>query len=273
MKRPSISLVISTYNRPDALRLCLESVRRQRRLPLEVIVADDGSRDETRRLVTEMAEDFPVPLIHVWQEDKGFRLSKIRNRAMMIARGKYIVQTDGDMILHRSFIADHARFARRDSYTRGVRAKMSPALTAQYEGNPSDAKCPGPFSKGVGKRMRAVRFIPLAWWFASFFKKDQAYGLGCNMGFFKEDFIAVNGYEEIFTGWGCEDDDMAARLHRLGRKMRDLHFSAVCYHLWHPENPRDDIEERLLFMKEREKRKTVRAEKGLEQYTEDLENA
>lgn len=273
MKRPSVSLVVSTYNRPNALRLCLESVRRQRRLPLEVIVADDGSADETRRLVAEMAKDFPVPLIHVWQEDEGFRLSKIRNRAMLIARGEYIVQTDGDMILNRSFIADHARFARRDSFTRGVRAKIDPALTALCEGNPSEAKCPGPFSKGIRKRMRAMRFIPLAWWFASCFKKDKAYGLGCNMGFFKDDFMAVNGYEEIFTGWGCEDDDMAARLHRLGRKMRDLHFAAVCYHLWHPENPRDDMEERLLFMKERESRRTIRAEKGLDQYTENIENA
>ena len=73
------SLIISTYNRPDALALCLESVRRQRLLPDEVIVGDDGSGEETREVIERFRQDFPVPLTHVWQEDEGFRLAMCRN--------------------------------------------------------------------------------------------------------------------------------------------------------------------------------------------------
>lgn len=83
MKRPNlrISLIISTYNRPDMLRVCLESVQRQRMMPDEVIIADDGSTDETRELIDLIRPDFTLPLKHVWHEDKGFRKAAILNAA------------------------------------------------------------------------------------------------------------------------------------------------------------------------------------------------
>ncbi|MFR7809695.1 MAG: glycosyltransferase [Butyricimonas faecihominis] len=114
-----ISLIISTYNRPSALKLCLESVKRQNRLPDEVIIGDDGSGDETAALIREFQKDFPVPLLHVWQEDKGFRVGKIRNKCIAKAKYDYIVQVDGDMVLHSSFITDHLSCARRGYYKRG----------------------------------------------------------------------------------------------------------------------------------------------------------
>ena len=72
-----ISLIISTYNRPEALRLSLMSVKVQIRIPDEVIIADDGSKESTRKLIKDFATKFPCPLLHAWQEDKGFRLAEM----------------------------------------------------------------------------------------------------------------------------------------------------------------------------------------------------
>ena len=100
------SLLITTYNRPDAIELCLQSILRQSVLPLEVVVCDDGSTGETKELIEEYQKKFTVPLIHVWQPDEGFKLAQIRNKGIAKARGNYIIQADGDLILHRHFIKD-----------------------------------------------------------------------------------------------------------------------------------------------------------------------
>ena len=261
---PTVSLVVSTYNRPDALEACLESVRRQRVLPDEVIVADDGSGPATARLVDRLAASFPVPLVHVWHEDKGFRLAKIRNRAMAKAKGDYIVQTDGDIIMHPDFIADHKRFARRGFYVKGVRVKLGEDLSRSLCASPD--RNPSLFSRGIEARHKGLRFLPLAAWFARYFKKDKAYGLGCNMAFFRDDLIAVNGYDEAFEGWGREDDDMAHRLFRSGVRMRDVRFAAICYHLWHKENSRADMEANVRRCRQRDEAGIVRSESGIDRY-------
>src|SRR6478736_8947 len=103
------SLVLTTYNWKQALDLCLDSVTRQRVLPDEVVVADDGSRPDTGELVRERAKDFPCPLIHAWQADSGFRAARVRNLGTAASSGDYVVFVDGDMILHPEFIADHTR--------------------------------------------------------------------------------------------------------------------------------------------------------------------
>lgn len=258
------SLVVSTYNRPDALEACLESVRAQSLLPAEVIVADDGSTEETARLISRMSDSFPMPLIHVWHEDKGFRLAKIRNRAMARAKGEYIIQTDGDILLHPDFIADHVRFARRGHYAKGVRVKLDEETSRRLIARPGTL--PSVFGKGLTNRKKALRCLPLAAWFAAFFKKDRAMALGCNMAFFKDDLIAVNGYDEAFEGWGREDDDIAHRLFRSGVRMRDVRFAAVCFHLWHPENSRADWEANLRRCRLRDEAGIIRAEKGIDLY-------
>ncbi len=112
MSEFDITLIITTYNWPQALRVCLDSVVHQSMLPSEVIIADDGSTDETRLVRDRFRNDFPVPLLHVWQEDKGYRRSAILNKALRKVDSKnYVIFIDGDIILHHHFIADHARLA------------------------------------------------------------------------------------------------------------------------------------------------------------------
>lgn len=101
------SLIISTYNWPQALELCLNSVAVQKHLPNEVIIADDGSDDKTKSLIDQLKKDFPVPLIHVWHEDKGFRKTIILNKAVHQSTCEYIIQVDGDVVLDKHFIGDH----------------------------------------------------------------------------------------------------------------------------------------------------------------------
>lgn len=124
-----ISLILSTYNRPDALAVTLESILRLDRLPDEVIIGDDGSTPETAETIARFRPRFPVPLLHLWHEDKGFRLAKMRNKCIARATGDYIVQIDGDLILHPRFIADHAAAARPNAFLKGTRVLLDRAYS------------------------------------------------------------------------------------------------------------------------------------------------
>ena len=106
----STSLIISTYNRSDALELCVKSVLRQSLLPDEIIIADDGSKEETGELIHQLATTSVVPIIHVWHEDLGFRLATIRNKAIVKATKEYIIQIDGDIVLHKDFVKKKLRY-------------------------------------------------------------------------------------------------------------------------------------------------------------------
>jgi len=125
------SLIISTYNWPEALDLVLKSVLRQTTMPSEVIIADDGSKAETRLLVEDYKKIFSVPLIHVWQEDIGFRLATIRNKAISNSNFPYIIQIDGDVILNKNFIKDHLIFAKPNQYLFGSRVNIKEKKTSR----------------------------------------------------------------------------------------------------------------------------------------------
>lgn len=230
-----VSLLISTYNRPEALRLVLESAFRQSRLPDEIVIGDDGSAEPTRLLIEEMKAKSPVPLVHVWQPDNGFRLAQMRNRSVAAATGEYIIEVDGDVILHPRFVEDHLAFARRGQYLKGGRANLGPALTAELckSGRLRPLKA---WSGGYeSKPENALRIPWLARWLAPRYRRNRETALGCNMSFFRDDFIAVNGYDEFFEGWGGEDIDFGHRLQKYGLKKGHLKFAALLYHLWHED--------------------------------------
>ena len=120
-----VSLIISTYNRPDALAVTLNSVLQQTRMPDEVIVGDDGSTQETAAVIASFVSRFSVPLIHVWHEDNGFRLAQIRNKSIAKATGDYIIQVDGDLVLHPCFVEDHVMTARPHAFVKGTRTRLT----------------------------------------------------------------------------------------------------------------------------------------------------
>ncbi|WP_316816900.1 glycosyltransferase family 2 protein [Pedobacter nyackensis] len=235
MQINSISLVISTYNWAEALRLSLKSVLSQTRMPNEILIADDGSGEATKTVIDFFKKNTQIPIKHFWQEDIGFRKTIIMNKAIAAAGGQYIIQIDGDIILHPKFIADHVSEALPGHYIKGSRAMLSPTRTHKIlKFKNTDIS---PFSSGVGSKINATHFASLSHIFRG--DKFRSNNLrGCNFSFWKEDFIAVNGYNNDLEGWGHEDIELAARLTNLGIKQRQLKLRAVCFHLYHKINPR-----------------------------------
>ncbi|CAN5331919.1 glycosyltransferase family 2 protein [soil metagenome] len=255
MKPITCSVLVATYNRPVALERCLLSLFAQRHLPTEIIICDDGSGEPTRQLIDRMMPMSPVPMHHVWQPDDGFQLARIRNMGMAGAKGDYIIQIDGDVILHPDFVGDHLHHARPGYFFSGTQYHLSPETTQQLLDDStlslSDALRqiswyqPRPTSIKTALRQSSwnwsrLRILPLQKLIAQLYHWDTHYHYvsGCSMGFWLQDLIDVNGYDEEFTGWGWEDTDIALRLMNLGRRLRFIRLGAIQYHLYHPQASR-----------------------------------
>lgn len=262
-KYPKTSLVITTYNWPEALNLCLKSVKRQHVLPGEVIVADDGSAEATRRLIDEIRKELPVPLIHVWQEDRGYRKTRIVNRAVKQTTGEYLIFTDGDIILHPFFIADHIKNIHPEYFLQGSRGMLTPQKTASMirTGNIGLTL----FSKGIVHRLNVVRSKLLSR-FIHVHPASPKHIIGCNYSFWKKDYIAANGLNNSFdNSWGHDDSEFAARLINNGVKRKKIKFQAVCYHLFHTHYACDNEKEHWRVFEQTVAGKIKRCENGYEQ--------
>lgn len=259
-----ISLIVSTYNSPVALEASLRTILDQTVKPYEVIIADDGSTDSTPEVISRFTDLASFPVVHVWQKNEGFRLATIRNKAIARAKGDYIIQIDGDILLHPEFIADHASTARAGHFACGSRVLIRKELTEKIFNGRSTRITP--FTPGISNRKNAVRSLFLAAAVRLISGSKLKYR-GCNMAFWRSDLLAVNGYDESYTGWGCEDHDLVARLMNHGIMPLQLRHKAVCYHLWHPSSKKEDTFQRnneLLEATRREKR--IRSNDGLDKY-------
>jgi glycosyltransferase involved in cell wall biosynthesis len=258
-----ISLVISTYNWPQALDLVLRSVERQRRMPDEVLVADDGSGEETARLVAAWSERLCVPVHHLWQQNQGYRLARSRNRAIAAARGEYVILADGDMVLDEHFVADHELAREPGCFVQGVRIPTNPQGAARMLQLGLTAI--GPLSAGLRRRHKAVRSL----WLARYFSRRSVTMprvKGCNQGCWRSDLIAVNGFEERMIGWGPEDKECAARLLHSGVRGKELRFAALATHLHHASRAPDGVNPNdALFAATIQSRRT-RCEVGVDQH-------
>lgn len=260
------ALVITTYNRPDALDVVLDSVRLQTVPPDEILIADDGSGQETADLIAQWKSDPEIGRLiqHVWQEDDGFRPGAIRNKAIAASKCDYIIQIDGDMMLHAKFIEDHLKVARPGYVVNGSRVRLTPELTERICAT-HRMKRLGPVSKGILKdRLKAFRCHWLSSLFLDNFKPHKYFSIGCNMAFWRKDAIAVNGFDETFKGWGHEDSDFTFRLSRIGIKKCDLRYAAVQFHLYHKQ--RGNGEENLVVLRKRNAEGIIKAVKGIDQY-------
>ena len=184
-----ISVIVSTYNRCDALQVCLLSLFKQTVLPDEVIIGDDGSTEETASLIARLQEQAPFPIIHVWHEDKGFRLAMMRNKCVARSTGNYIIEIDGDVFLHPKLIADHLREAGRGIYVKGGRVNLGKELTEEICKS-GMVRPIHVWTKGIeSKPENAIHCIWLARFLAPRYRRKRSAALGCNMSFFREDFI------------------------------------------------------------------------------------
>jgi glycosyltransferase involved in cell wall biosynthesis len=265
-----ISVVVITYNWPEALELVLRAIAGQTELPYEVIVTDDGSQPSTREMLRRLAPDYPVRLVHLWQPDDGARMSRARNRAIAAARGDYIILLDGDMVTERHFVADHRAFARPGCFVQGSRV-LTDANSVKHMLD-RDTSFPRFFRRGIERRRHTLRWPLLARLFAMPSTRQRGIK-SCNMGFWRDDLLRLNGFNETMTGWGREDTELAVRAFHAGLLRRDLRLGALAVHLYHPTrkhvvgNPNDVI------VDDARTRRLVRCEHGVDQHREEFGEA
>ncbi|TCJ98623.1 galactosyltransferase-like protein [Volucribacter psittacicida] len=265
------ALIITTYNRPDALEAVLYSVLAQKVLPQEVIIADDGSSEQTQQVIKDFqAQPLPFKLKHAWQPDDGFRLAQSRNRALAMVESDYVIVIDGDMLLHPDFIADHKNVARKGLFVQGGRVILTEQKTKQLLANPRQYRPLKFYEKDLEKRLeKRLSALHLPWLSAVILAKElrnEYQGIrGCNMAFFKQDAVAINGFNNDFIGWGREDSEFVARFYNNGGKRANLKFAGIAYHLWHHEAERDSLPENDKLLNMAMNQKLVRCANGLEQ--------
>jgi len=262
-----VSIVVTTYNWERALACALKSIAQQTLLPYEVIVADDGSKESTGDLIRKIATDYPVALRHSWQEDIGYRVASSRNRAIAAATGDYIIMMDGDMMLDRHFVSDHISAAKIGFYVQGNRIVTTEDF--DIETLLTENRQPHFFSKGLLKRRHTLR---LPWLAKRRLEKSEGrkyHGvMSCNQGWWRKDMLAMNGYDERFTGWGREDEDIQHRAYRMGLQRRDMRYAGLATHIYHKtleprgQNPNEQ------WMNDNTQRNLIACELGVDQHLE-----
>lgn len=257
------ALLISTYNWPEALELVLKSALVQSVFPTEIIIADDGSNDATKSVIKQFQQKTSIPIYHVWQEDLGFRKSKILNKALAHTSAEYIIQVDGDCIMHKKFVEDHLKAAQKGVYLYGSRVNILPnSVVDIFAKKQIDFNF---FSREIKNKTRSLH-IPFL---SKFYKIHDGISKkfrGCNVSYWRDDFIAVNGYNEDFEGWGREDSDLVIRMGNRGVKAKRIRYAGIVFHIHHKINSKENFELNDKMQNETISQKTVRIAKGIDQY-------
>lgn len=266
-----IAVIVTTYNRPDALDAVLQGYLAQRDNDFEIVVADDGSTEETRKVVEHYRKIAPFPVTHVWQEDLGFRAAMCRNRAIASTDAPYLIFTDGDCIPSGDFVSAHRMLLEPGFFLSGNRILLSESFTREVLENKLRIGEWG-FSKWLKARRSGGinRLLPLLG-FPDFWRKmepEKWQGVKtCNLSAWRKDIMAVNGLDESYTGWGLEDSDLVIRLIRSGVRHKSARFSAPLFHLWHRENDRSRLEENRIMLESILHSEQIRANLGLDRYS------
>jgi glycosyltransferase involved in cell wall biosynthesis len=257
-----LSLIISTYDQPMSLAKVLRGVDRQKRRPDEIFIADDGSGNETHEIIDRWRRESSVPVHHLWQPHEGFRKTILLNKAVAAATGDYLVFLDGDCVPHQNFLADHEQLAERGFWVQGRRCYVQESFVPQFEPGISFVwqwMLAGRIS-GAPKGMRLP--LPIV-----FRNKKQRGIIGCNMAYWREDVVAVNGFDEDCKGRGIgPDSDLGTRVYNLGRPRKFVYARAIIYHLNHPILPRENLPAKRVQLAETIRTGKIRCEHGLQQY-------
>lgn len=270
-----LSIIVTTYNWPPALKLVLGSLASQVKANMEIIIADDGSGAETKTIIEEAKSTIACAVHHVWQPDEGFQAAKIRNKAIVQAMGEYIIFIDGDCIITKEFIQNHLILKEASHFVCGNRVLLTQAFTQRLLTKNNEI---GVHYWGILKWFSAAhqnkinRLLPcvkskILMKIVNFFAQQKWQGAKtCNLAVWKKDLLEVNGFDESFTGWGFEDSDLIIRLLRKGVKRKEARFYAPVAHLWHAEQPRDKATENFKKLEQVMLLSTFVAPKGLSQY-------
>lgn len=265
-----IAVIVTTYNRADAIAAVIKSYFDQTDQNFELIVADDGSTQDTMDVVNALREQAPFRLKHVWHPDKGFRAAAIRNRAIAVTKADYVIFTDGDCIAMPTFVERHRQLAEPGWFSVGNRILLSEQFTQDVlsRGIPlhewNKRQWLGARIRGDVNRLLPFARLPNNWPLRHWPKKRWQGAKTCNMAAWRSDLLTVNGFDESFSGWGLEDSDIAVRLINAGVYHKSAHYAAPVLHLWHNENPRDNLKRNRELLDEVIRSRRVAANVGIE---------
>ncbi|RII27569.1 MAG: glycosyl transferase [Geobacter sp.] len=241
----NVSVIVPTYNRPQELQLCLFSLAAQSVLPDEVLIADDGSKDETRQMVEQFRNsgNCPFALKHIWQEDSGFRKPRILNETVRNASGEYLIFMDGDCMAHREFVRSHLLYAEPEAMLGGKRVDVGTKLSRRLLEKQQIlnsltfqllwSSVAGD-SRKVEESLRVESSFLRRLLHRDLIRDDGIWG--CNFSVHKDLFYAINGCDEDFQDGSIEDNDLGIRVLNNGGKLKSVRALAVVFHLWHPSS-------------------------------------
>ncbi len=265
------TVIVSTFNRKDALRCVLCSLDEQNSENFEVIVADDGSNDGTKELIQAFNSNSRIDVKHVWHDDKGFRVAKIRNKAVAHSKGDYIIFIDGDCVVFPDFVGEHERLAEKGYFVRGSRIMLSETFTKKFIKSKSRVTDLTKldflnlwYSKDI-KRIAPLINLPLGKFRKLKLKKWHG-AKTCNLAIWRDDFLAVNGFDEQFVGWGHEDADLVIRLINSGVYRKEGVNAVTVLHLWHMINDQSHLADNEARLQERLRSNENYIKNGVSQY-------
>lgn len=250
----SIGIIISTYNSPAWLEKVLWGYINQSLPPDEIVIADDGSRDDTRRMIESYASILPIK--HVWHEDRGFQKSEILNKAIVASTADYLIFTDQDCIPRRDFVATHARYAQKGYLLSGGYFKLpmdiSLAITREDVESQRAFNLSWLFSKGLRRSFKCTKLVGKDWFarLMNFITPTKATWNGCNASGWRTDAIEVNGFNEEMH-YGGQDREFGERLKNKGIKSKQIRYSAIVLHLDHkrPYKTKESIAKNVAIRK------------------------
>ena len=263
MKTFCTTVVVSFYNKIEYLRLIVAALERQSFRDFEIVVADDGSRQEVVEEVKAIIHKTPLSIQHVWHEDKGFRKTKILNEAIRQSRSAYLIFMDGDCIPHWKFVEEHYNSREKHVLLAGRRVDLSEKLSKHL--NVDDIKrgyLEGPFqlqlvADGIfGKSSRVIKGIYVkSWILRRFLNRSMKGVLGSNFSIHKEDLEAINGFDERYEAPAVgEDSDIELRLMWNNVRIKMVKNIAIQYHIHHKKLPRPDENMRLFELVKKDRR-------------------
>jgi glycosyltransferase involved in cell wall biosynthesis len=263
-----ISVIVTTYNREDALDAVLRSLARQSDAAFEIIVADDGSGPATAKVIDAWKLKIGRRLDHVWHPDRGFRAAEIRNRAILAARGAYCVFLDGDCIVRPDFVASHRQLAASGWFVTGNRVLLSAELTMKVLREKLTPESWGLAHwlaerwRGGVNRLSALLQLPLGP-LRRIRRRAWQGARSCNLAIWRSDLDRVDGFDADYRGWGKEDSDIIMRLLHAGVRRKDGVFATGVLHLWHTDADRSQLSENERKLAGVAAGERIRAQRGL----------
>lgn len=232
-EQPDLAVLVSTFQRPRHLRLCLESIRAQSDVAdrIEVVVTDDGSQDHTLATIASFARTVPFRVAVTTHPHDGFRLSQSRNEGAAASTADRLLFTDGDCMLPPGTLTAFLAAIRPGRIAAGDSCRLDEAPTAALT---VDAVRSGRFMDAVTtaerRRLAAKAWHAKVYEFLRVPMRPRVYGNA--IGITRSDYEKLNGFDEAYVGWGLEDRDLQLRAEKIGIRVKGM-FGRAFVHQWH----------------------------------------